>query len=370
MASFSVGSVGFPENELAWLEAILTIARGTLRDDWRWVVEGPADVYLVAVESAGMWDRCQADHPTSILVACASPDLAIDARWRVDRDRGKLPGLRQITQVLNALAAETAATGIAQVAGDLAQAAWARTAAAESGPSVRPAGPEQGPIDTDSAKPNAAAVVSLPLREIDKYYDPERHLIGIVRECRADRIPRRLYCAADGSTLLIDPEKNQGTLLGDENQPGSILTAARAGIEVHSLGRAGSAVAPPAAPARVLALDDLVFLSVLLGSRGRMWAGCRIDDAVKLTQWPNLGHLPEAVDLIRVAAFMSGNTADVKTIAERTGIALDQVVDFHNACMAVDLLERGGEVVVRDKAINPSVRDLYQKIAKRLQSEV
>lgn len=387
MSSFFIQPIGFPERENVWLEAILTIGRNILHDKWQWTLSGPAEVYLVAVESVAAWERYRAEFSSSHLVACALPSLDIDARWRIDRDREKLPALRQVTQVLNALGAEIASTeAIPSVAAAVATPAnvmpqpssvsnldmpesspWdserLSTGAVLQGvsgePSLREPGPEENipPLSTSYA-------IS------DDTYDPEKYLMGIVRECLADGMPRRMSCSDGDSTVVIDPARNQCVMQDDEPAQCQILSLARDRIEVRLLSKAELMGETLATQAHTLPITDLLFLSVLLGSQGRMWAGCQTDEPIRLKQWPGLGHLPDSVEYINLAAFMSGNNADIKTIVERTGMSQRQVIDFHNACMAVDLLDRGGEVVVREKSINPSVRDLYQKIAKRLQGEV
>lgn len=384
MSSFSIRPVGFPERDYVWLEAILTIAGGRLHDNWRWTAEGLADVYLVSVESVSEWDRYLAELAPDRLIACAIPDLDIDARWRIDRDRGKLPALRDITQVLNAVGFDLGSSSFTADARGEAPSRLRATAVPQPGTPLAPVKPEEIAVEASSStsflqgvsvpaglkQPDADAPCAIFTEAlIDETYDPEQYLMGIVRECLADRVPRRLSCSDGGGTLLIDPERNQCLISGGKLALLPILSALRDGIEVTLLRHPELTQEAVAAHAHALAIDDALFLSVLLGSRGRIWAGCRFDEPVKLKQWPGFGHLPNSVEYLKLAAFMSGNNADVRTIAERTGIPEDLVINFHNACMAVGLLERGGEVAVRDKSINQNVRDLYEKIAKRLQGE-
>lgn len=386
MSSFSIRPVGFPEREHASLEAILTIARGTLRDNWRWIAEGSADVCLVAVESKEEWRRYCNELSPSQLVACAPPSLDIEVPWRIDRDPDKLPPLRQVVQALNALGAAmvsagglpdaTASRGSPHADTPPKSTFESRTLAPEAGnlglgksgtgPIIRTFSEAPVPPVPEQERINDRFPVA---DESGKFYDPDRYLIGIVRECLADGVSRRLSCADGGGTLLVDPERALCLVFSDNVALLPILSASRDKIQVQLLSQADLAEAL-AAHAQALAVNDVLFLSALLGSHGRIWRGCANDEPVRLRQWPGLGHLPNSVEYINLAAFMSGNNADVQTIAERTGMPVGQVIDFHNACMAVELLDRGGEVAVREKSINPNVRALYQKIAKRLQGEV
>jgi hypothetical protein len=419
VSSFFIRPVGFPENERAWLEAILTIGRGMLRDEWRWTTEGSADVYLVAVESRAQWERRRAELPPDRLVACILPGLEIDAGWRIKRAPERLPSLHELTRTLNCVSESLAArptvgagsvpfpaaeksgaveTEAGQVAAFGAAVPTPAETAQESIPAreatwVPPASAEdrvpvaevEEAIPADSAPvampaPQSAAPVSVnrhperlhPLPTTaagGDVYDPEEYLIGVVREALADGVSRWLACADGGGTLLIEPEHRMCFVPGDKALLWPILSAPRSRIEVQLLTRSELARETVAAHAHGLAIGDLVFLTALIGSRGRLWIGCRLDEPVRLRQWPDLKPLPHYMEYVKLAAFMSGNTADIRTIAEHTGTETDKVVNFHNACGALDLLERGGVVSIRRKPIDAGVRNLYQQIARRLHGE-
>ena len=446
MSSFSIRPVGFSESEKASLEAILTIARGTLSDDWRWTVHGSADVCLVAVESEADWTRYSAELSSSRLVACAPPALNLNTPWRIEREPEKLPPLRQITRTLNALGAAIASGEWtpSSAPSALAENAHRRHVEPVFVPGAATSVSETRPIDTEGRKSGnavagivgesevgtptgaAPATASIPRQRVkpvyvpkapahtsetgdvagkpgvaiagftagaapgsqqleteagqpppvkagvsDDCYDPAGYLIAIIREYRADGVPRRLSCTdGKGGILRIESGRAFCSVPGEKIALLPILSVSRNRIDVKLLSDTDLASEPLPADIPALAIDDLIFLSVLKGSQGRMWAGCRADETVRLKQWPNLSCLPDSLEYLKLAAFMSSNNANVQTIAEQTRTPVEQVIDFHNACMAVELLDRGGEAAVREKSINPSVRALYQKIAKRLQSEI
>jgi hypothetical protein len=350
MSCFYVRPIGFPESEHAWLEAILTLGHGRLRHDWRWTTEGSADAYLAAVKSPAQWQGYRAELPPGRLIACALPDLELDARWRVRRDREHPPGLRELTGVLNELGDELAAGPVAVAEPPVPTPA--------SSPEIPAPQRAEEPTETFHTSPTAGEV-----------YDPEHYLIGIVREALADGAPRRLACADGGDTVLIEPERQLYFVPDDKVFLGPILSAPRHRIDVRRLASAELARDTAAIQAHGLPLADLMFLSALAGSEGRLWIGCRADEPVRLRQWPDLKPLLHYVEYVNLAAFMSSNTADVRTIAAHTGAGVEKVVNFHNACAALGLLERGGELSIRQKPVSAGVRELYQKIAKRLHGE-
>jgi hypothetical protein len=77
MSIFIIRPIGFPADDHPGLEAILTLGRNRLRDEWRWSTEGAADVYLVAVESPEQWEKCRAAFPAAPLVACVPVNLEV-----------------------------------------------------------------------------------------------------------------------------------------------------------------------------------------------------------------------------------------------------------------------------------------------------
>lgn len=356
MSCFYVRPIGFPESEHAWLEAILTLGHGRLRHDWRWTTEGSADAYLAAVKSPAQWQGYRAELPPNRLIACALPDLELDARWRVIHERGHRPGLRELTGVLNELGDEL-------VAGPIAVAAPAES------PVPTPASSSEMPAPQRAEEPTEAFHPASTAGEAGEVYDPEQYLIGIVREALADGAPRRLAGADGGDTVLIEPERRLYFVPNDKVSLGPVLSAPRRRIDVRRLVPAELARDAAAIQAHGLPLADLLFLSALAGSAGRLWIGCRADEPVRLRQWPDLKPLLHYVEYVNLAAFMSSNTADVRTIAAHTGAGLEKVVNFHNACTALGLLERGGELSIRQKSVSTGVRELYQKIAKRLHGE-
>jgi hypothetical protein len=344
MPFYSIRPVGFSKNEYTKFEAIMTIAQGRLYDEWQCIAEGPADIYLVTVESLQEWNRHQVELPRDRLLACTLPGFEIDgARWWIQRDPEHLPSLLALARTLNLIGAELAS-------GNLSGAPI----------SVKP----------ETPKPMEAISPATPANDADSFYDPDRHLIGIIRECLADGLPRRLACEDKSGAVLVEPRRGICFVPGDDVLSSPLLSAPRDQIQVHRLGDEQLARDISTMNARGRALNDLIFLAALLGSQGRLWVGCRHDEPVRLKQWLDFRNLFHHMDFIGLMAFMNSNTADVNAIAARTGISIDKVINFHNACMALDLLDRGGEVSIREKPANPEMRSLYGKIAKRLQSEV
>jgi hypothetical protein len=101
-------------------------------------------------------------------------------------------------------------------------------------------------------------------------------------------------------------------------------------------------------------------------SRGRLLAGRRSEDVVRLKRWPDFSRLSQDRRLLPLAAFMSANAAALPTVAKHTGAPLPQVVDFHNACAVLDYLEYLPEERLQKRAPNSQEREMYRSISKSL----
>lgn len=349
MSCFFVRPVGFTEHQLNWLESMFAIAQNRLRDHWWWTVHGQADAYLVVVESLSQWQSYLAEFPQDRLVACVVPGVDVDALWVIHRAKDVTPSLHELIKVLDAMGAELGSSA-----------------------SVLK-GQKSNPIPALAPEPAEATVTTAPPEPVndDRVYNPGRHLPGILRDAKADGIPRGLLCDEGGDALFIDPDPKLYFAPGDKIALWPILSAPRERISVSPLSHADLAAKAATIRSHGMALDELIFLSALLGSKGRLWMGCSPEEPVRLRRWPdlkNLSQFPDAREYIRLATFMSANTADIKTIASRNGIQEEKVINFHNGFESLGLLDRGGSFSLEEISSDPKTRQLYEKIAARLKS--
>jgi hypothetical protein len=368
MATYSICPVGFPDKESTALEAIFTIASSRMRNHWHWVAHGNADVYMVWADSQEQWSGYQAQQlPKERMLAFILPGISLDARWQIQHSPGRVPSLRELIQALDAIGDELAA-GVA--ASDEAEAM-----ATDNPPPAQTAPPEA--TRAASLAPELLSVVPLPpavpapveptvTDSAAACFDPDRHLLGLIRLAQADGVPRRVVDEVSGAALLVDAAQEHFFAPGDSSAWLPLLSASRDHILAQPMDARQLEAEAAAAGFGMKALDDLIFLAALMGSQGRLWVGADTNVPVHLKRWPNLKSMPQYSDYVGLVAFMNGNTADLKTIAERTGLPLGKVIDFHNGCMALDLLEVRDATEIREKAVNPALRSLFGKIAQRL----
>jgi hypothetical protein len=87
-------------------------------------------------------------------------------------------------------------------------------------------------------------------------------------------------------------------------------------------------------------LGRLLYLAALYGSEGRLLKGNHFGDRLRLRAAPDFGALPDVAGHRVVADFMLGRRADIATVAAETGVSVETVIDFCNACEQVLLIDR------------------------------
>ncbi len=87
-------------------------------------------------------------------------------------------------------------------------------------------------------------------------------------------------------------------------------------------------------------LSRLVYGAALFGSEGRLLLNIQLDDKLRLTNWPDFDAVPCLPEHKTIAKFMLVHTETLGEIAAATGIRIDTIIDFCNACEATGLLER------------------------------
>jgi hypothetical protein len=112
-------------------------------------------------------------------------------------------------------------------------------------------------------------------------------------------------------------------------------------------------------------LQALLWEAALSASAGRLLQGCRAGDPVRLRQWPDFSALAHRDSHLKLAKFMHESSADLPTVAERTGLPLAEVHDFHNACAMLGLVERGNVFEPEDYFLGLIQKTLRDGLARR-----
>ncbi|MCK4492774.1 MAG: hypothetical protein KAU26_01860, partial [Methylococcales bacterium] len=117
-------------------------------------------------------------------------------------------------------------------------------------------------------------------------------------------------------------------------------------------------------------LNDLLWSAAVAGSQGRLMKGHGLNDVIHLKHWPDIAHIKTANHYLIIAAFMSRNTVDIETIANQTEQTLEDVIDFHNACDVLGLIEHDDVYSLNSKPVSDKLRQLRGRIFETLHLNV
>ncbi|MCX7097277.1 MAG: hypothetical protein NTV43_05150 [Methylococcales bacterium] len=203
---------------------------------------------------------------------------------------------------------------------------------------------------------NACVMLDLVVVEQANVFNPADHLLGLLVSAKADQQARRCVLAGQ-APLYIAPD--QGSYYSEADSAGiatfcsapltqlDIALIENSGEEVVQVGRMvvrrkkeGGIPKMPARP-----LSELIFRAAFYASQGRLLAGYKPATPVRLKAWPDKDLLKESAAIkeeryfFLLAAYMTTNTASLPDIAAATQLQLAQVINFHNACAIIGLLE-------------------------------
>ena len=86
-------------------------------------------------------------------------------------------------------------------------------------------------------------------------------------------------------------------------------------------------------------LWKLLFTAALFGSEGRLLKDLDSEKPFHLVHTPYFGMIPHTADHISISKYMVNNNVTIDTISNDTNIDIETVIDFCNACDAIQLLQ-------------------------------
>lgn len=202
-------------------------------------------------------------------------------------------------------------------------------------------------------------------------FEPASYLLGLLQNAVAKNQPSCFNCAG-ASPLYVLPAENRcySTVLKQQLDPlqKTLYSSYTKNIQVAHLTEAVLTEEVKSHNLRPYPIDTALWLAALNCSHGRLIAGQIPDARIRLKHWPNFIVLPHDTVHVSLAAFMLKNSANLVTVAQKTHVPLENVVDFFNACKAIDLTieEQVAELPLLSKQIAEPKRRTLRDILNRL----
>jgi hypothetical protein len=119
----------------------------------------------------------------------------------------------------------------------------------------------------------------------------------------------------------------------------------------------------------IQSLHNLLWLSAIKCSRGKILAGHNLEKPIRLKAWPNFTRTTFIAEHLKLAAILAKQPNTIRQLSDRTGIALNEVINFYNAAYAVDLIDFGNDPDKSTQELrtrSTEQQGLFAKIAERL----
>lgn len=346
--SINLKLVGFSEYEEQNISSILSLAERGLLKKWRIVTTPPADFFLLPESLNSRMDQEEwlKSLPRERCIFSSKEDSSADTASRdiwLSCDSRNVPRIRSLIDLFNLLCEDTL------------------TDQKNQGPAVQ----------TKETEPKtAAAAFPQSLSTGEGVFTPRDGFIGqvlgsadqaglLIYELNTPNSPGRIYIHPEqqvfyspASLDLLDPFFTTDVSL--------ISCQSRSNVKDGEIERIAEAE-----DLKPYTLRSLIWYGVFKSSRGMLLEGTDIEKPVRLKRWPDL-NLSDCQELVKLAAYMQSNAAGLQTIAEKTGISINLVNDFYNACEIVGLIEHSAAADIHNKQLNPEKVSLFARIRSRL----
>lgn len=103
-------------------------------------------------------------------------------------------------------------------------------------------------------------------------------------------------------------------------------------------------------------LWKLIYTSTLFASQGHLLDSLNAEEPMHLKHAPYFGMIPHSADHVAIADYMVENENTPAAISELLDIDLATVIDFCNACAAIDLLRSGKNTLADSQEENEALR--------------
>jgi hypothetical protein len=118
-------------------------------------------------------------------------------------------------------------------------------------------------------------------------------------------------------------------------------------------------------------LSELLWNCALLTSAGNLLPGCRRDDVVQLTRWPNLTRVHATANSMRIAALLTARPTSLVLASRILDIDESEIFSFYSAARYAGLtrtMNRPDSLETTLKPVNPKRLSLISKLMGHLKT--
>lgn len=162
-------------------------------------------------------------------------------------------------------------------------------------------------------------------------------LVGLLKRVMDNGDPVQIV-HADYPSILVLPKYSAYSTLADTLAIPGLFRCSALEFELRAI---PDDVAEQAiASDRCRPLSRLLYGASLFGSEGRLLLNVGLEDRLRLNNWPDFDAVPYLPEHKTIAKFMLVHAETLAGIAAATGVRIDTIIDFCNACEATGLIER------------------------------
>jgi len=237
----------------------------------------------------------------------------------------------------------------------------AKTAAA-SVRSPRHEAPPARPVVAPSSAPAADAVTESDVVETPKINT--EHYFALIYRAKRDKKCLRVK-SNSGITLFINGANKTIWQKAPSNfDMDQLLTSKPEDLNVNTI---HEITAEP--EGQIIALDNLLWQSAIVCSKGKILDGHVMDQPITLKAWPNFTRQSFDPMHLKMSALLAKESMSLNQLSSLCQIPIEQVINFYNAAFAVDLIERRNkpreDSEIKRKS-TPVLKDMLSRLAKKL----
>ena len=118
-------------------------------------------------------------------------------------------------------------------------------------------------------------------------------------------------------------------------------------------------------------LDELLWQCAWKMSNGRLLPGCRRDDVIKLSRWPNLTRVSSSAHSMKIAALLSASPTSLVLASQILNVDEKEVFQFYSAARyagLVETIERDDRIMTLTQGRPRPNLAVVRRVLKRLES--